>query len=68
MQVSDRTFRRLVDEALAMIPAEFQPYLDGVPVILEDWPPGDLLDALGVPEDETLYGLYSGPALTEGPP
>ncbi len=67
MQVSDRAFRRLVDEALALIPAEFQPYLEGVPVVLEDWPPDDLLEALEVPEDETLYGLYSGPALTEGP-
>ncbi len=67
MQVSDKAFRRLVDEALALIPAEFRPYLDGVPVVLEDWPPGDLLEDLGVPEDETLFGLYSGPALTEGP-
>jgi predicted Zn-dependent protease with MMP-like domain len=67
MHVSDREFRRLVDEALALIPAEFQPYLEGVPVILEDWPSDGLLDDLDVPEDETLYGLYSGPALTEGP-
>jgi predicted Zn-dependent protease with MMP-like domain len=67
MHVSDREFRRLVDEALALIPAEFRPYLEGVPVVLEDWPPDDLLDDLGVPEDETLYGLYSGHALTEGP-
>jgi predicted Zn-dependent protease with MMP-like domain len=67
MHVPDHGFRRLVDEALALIPAEFRPYLEGVPVILEDWPSGDLLDDLDVPEDETLYGLYSGPALTEGP-
>jgi len=67
MHVSDREFRRLVDEALALIPAEFRPYLEGVPVVLEDWPPDDLLDDLDVPEDETLYGLYSGHALTEGP-
>ena len=67
MRVSDQGFRRLVDEALALIPAEFRPYLEGVPVILEDWPSDDLLEDLGVPEDETLYGLYSGHALTEGP-
>jgi len=66
MQVSDHGFRRLVGEALALIPAEFRPYLEGVPVILEDWPSDDLLDELDVPENETLYGLYSGPALTEG--
>jgi predicted Zn-dependent protease with MMP-like domain len=67
MHLSVRAFRRLVDEALALVPAEFQPYLKGVPVLIEDWAPDELLDALGVPEDDTLYGLYSGPALTEGP-
>jgi len=66
MQMSDRTFRRLVDEALALVPAEFRPYLAGVPVVIEEWAPDALLDDLGVPEDETLYGLYSGRALTEG--
>ena len=68
MRVSDRVFRRLVEEALAMVPAEFRPYLEGVPVILEDWAPEALLDELGVPEDETLYGLYTGRPLTEGLP
>jgi predicted Zn-dependent protease with MMP-like domain len=68
MHVSDRAFRKLVDEALALVPGEFRPYLEGVPVIIEDWAPDDLLDDLGVPEDDTLYGLYSGRALTEGPP
>jgi predicted Zn-dependent protease with MMP-like domain len=67
MHVTDRAFRRLVDEALALVPAEFRPYLEGVPVVIEAWAPDDLLDELGVPEDDTLYGLYSGRALTEGP-
>ena len=67
MHLSDRAFRRLVDEALALVPAEFRPYLEGVPVVIETWASDDLLDELGVPEDETLYGLFSGRALTEGP-
>jgi len=67
MQLSDRAFQRLVDEALAQVPEEFRPYLRGVPVVIEDWAPDDLLDGLGVPEDDTLYGLYSGHPLTEGP-
>jgi predicted Zn-dependent protease with MMP-like domain len=66
MHVSDHRFRRLVDEALALVPAEFRPYLTGVPVVIEDWAPDALLDELGVAEDDTLYGLYSGRALTEG--
>ncbi len=67
MHVSDRAFRRLVDEALAMVPGEFRPFLEGVPVVIEAWAPDELLDDLDIPEDDTLYGLYSGRALTEGP-
>jgi predicted Zn-dependent protease with MMP-like domain len=67
MHVSERAFRRLVDEALGLVPAEFRPYLEGVSVVIEDWAPEALLDDLGVPEDVTLYGLYSGHALTQGP-
>jgi predicted Zn-dependent protease with MMP-like domain len=67
MHISDHAFRSLVDEALALVPEEFRPYLVGVPVVIEDWPSVALLDDLGVTEDETLYGLYSGHALTAGP-
>jgi len=67
MYASDRAFRRLVKEALGLIPDEFRPYLAGVPVVIEDWPSDAVLDALGIPEDDTLYGLYSGHPLTDGP-
>jgi predicted Zn-dependent protease with MMP-like domain len=68
MQASDRAFRSLVEQALARIPEEFRPYLEGVPVVIEDWAPDDLLDDLGIPEGETLYGIYTGHPLTEGLP
>ena len=68
MHLSDRAFQRLVDAALAQVPAEFRPYLEGVPVVIEDWPPDELLDDLEVPEDETLYGYYSGHPIIDGPP
>ncbi|MDP1830444.1 MAG: metallopeptidase family protein [Geothrix sp.] len=67
MHMPDHAFRRLVDEALGLVPAEFRPYLDGVPVVIEAWAPDALLDEMGIPEDDTLYGLYSGRALTDGP-
>jgi predicted Zn-dependent protease with MMP-like domain len=67
MHMSDGAFRRLVDEALALVPEEFGPYLSSVAVVIEDWAPDALLDELEVPGDETLYGLYSGRPLTEGP-
>lgn len=60
-------FPRLVREALAEIPAEFQPFLERVEVRIEDWPEDALLEALGVPEDDTLYGLYQGtPLIAQG--
>lgn len=68
MQLSDDAFRTLVNEALDQVPEEFRIHLKGVPVFIEGWPPDDLLDALSVPEDGTLYGLYSGHPITEGPP
>jgi predicted Zn-dependent protease with MMP-like domain len=67
MHMPDRDFRRLVDEALGLLPAEFRPYLAGVPVVIAEWPSQALLDELEIPGDDTLYGLYSGRALTEGP-
>lgn len=67
MHMSERAFHGCVEAALEQVPAEFRPHLAGVAVVVEDWPPEDLLDALDVPPDETLYGLYTGRALTEGP-
>ncbi len=59
------TFHRQVREALAMIPEAFRPYLENVEIQVEDWAPDDLLDEMGVPEDEDLYGVYLGTPLTE---
>jgi predicted Zn-dependent protease with MMP-like domain len=67
MHMSEAAFRRLVEEALGLLPAEFRPYLEGVPVVIAEWPSEALLDELEIPGDDTLYGLYSGRALTEGP-
>jgi predicted Zn-dependent protease with MMP-like domain len=67
MQLTHHAFRRLVDEALGLIPEEFLPFLQDVPVVIAEWPPEALLDELAVPADDTLYGLYSGRAITDGP-
>lgn len=65
MSRSDHAFRRLVAEALDSLPEEFRPYLDNVEVFIEEELDGELLDRLGIPPDETLYGLYMGTPLTE---
>jgi predicted Zn-dependent protease with MMP-like domain len=65
MRLPARDFELAVREALDLVPEEFRGYLDNVPVVVEAEPGDDLLDDLGVPLDEDLYGLYTGPSLPE---
>ena len=54
-------FRQLVAEALDSLPKAIQPYLDNVAVVVEDEPADELLLDLGLdPEQDTLFGLYTG--------
>jgi len=54
-----------VEDGLAMIPAELRSLVSNVELVIEDEPSDEVLDAMGVPEDETLFGLYTGTPLTE---
>jgi predicted Zn-dependent protease with MMP-like domain len=60
-----KAFERLVNDALQDLPQLFKDKLANVVVIVEDDPSDEVLDSLGVPEDETLFGLYEGVPLTE---
>jgi predicted Zn-dependent protease with MMP-like domain len=57
----DREFRR----ALSELPPMFRDALANVAVVVEEWAPEELLDQLGIPPDETLYGFYHGVPLPE---
>lgn len=59
------SFERLVDRALASIPAPFRAALGEVAIVIEDEPSADQLDENGLDDDETLYGLYEGVPRTE---
>lgn len=65
MWLSESQFRKQVREALELIPAEFRPHLDNLEILVEDWPSSELLASMEIPEDEGLYGLYTGTPLTE---
>lgn len=56
---------RLVDRALAGIPAPFSAALQEVAIVIEDEPSLEQLEQNGLDEDETLYGLYEGVPRTE---
>jgi predicted Zn-dependent protease with MMP-like domain len=65
MPVSPRQFEKLVDEALGLIPAELRRLMDNVQIVIEDAPSAEVLADMGIPADDTLYGLYEGTPLTE---
>jgi predicted Zn-dependent protease with MMP-like domain len=56
VRLSRRRFERLVAKALASLPDEFKSRLENVVVLIEDEPPEDMPDTLG---------LYEGVPLTE---
>lgn len=58
-------FHDVLRQALDDLPALFRQALDNVAVVVEDWPPDWLLDELGVPPDDILYGYYHGVPLPE---
>lgn len=58
-------FRNVLKQALEDLPPEFRDALRNVAVVVEDWPPDWLLDELGVPPEDTLYGFYHGVPLPE---
>ena len=56
IRLSHRRFERLVAKALSGLPKEFRSRLENVAVLIEDEPPKDMPDTLG---------LYEGVPLTE---
>lgn len=59
-----KAFEALVAEAVQHLPRQFKDRLNNVAIIVEDYPSEELLERMGVPEDETLFGLYEGVPLT----
>ncbi|MCY3022896.1 MAG: metallopeptidase family protein [Planctomycetota bacterium] len=64
-EMTPKRFERIARRALASLPPMFQPYVRNLVLTIEPYPSEELLDDLGVPEDEDLFGLYEGPSLTE---
>jgi len=63
-----RKFEQLVEEALSEIHKEFKKYLKNITIIVEDNPPLDVFDRLGVNRRGLILGLYHGvPLKHRGP-
>jgi predicted Zn-dependent protease with MMP-like domain len=63
--VHDERFDRLVDAALAAIPAPFRQALTEVAVVIDEEPTIDQRRENGLHDEDTLYGLYEGVPRTE---
>jgi len=65
MKLTPRAFDAAVERAIARIPEEIRAYLNNLAIIVEQRPWPELLAEMGVPEGETLFGLYTGVPLPE---
>jgi len=57
-------FERLVEEALAGLPARFASRLDNVTIIVEDWATPEQLAKVNLKDPHQLLGLYEGIPIT----
>lgn len=64
-RVGEERFAELVKEALRELPPEFQPYLQGLEVRVEDYPPDELMWEWGMKPPNYPFGMYEGPSLLE---
>jgi predicted Zn-dependent protease with MMP-like domain len=69
MELSRKTFEKLVAEALDRLPERFRTKLDNVAIIIEDEPTPEQREAHGVgtTDDEVLFGLYEGSVIRATP-
>jgi len=59
-----KVFELLVERSLKRLPKKFLAELENIAIEVEDEPPQELLDDMGI-DDGALYGLYQGVPLTE---
>ena len=55
----------IADEAIAMIPENLKSRIEGIAILVTEFPEADILDSLGVESDFGLLGLYQGISLDQ---
>lgn len=64
-KLSTEAFARVVEQAIARIPAEIREHLDNILISVLQRPSPDMLEEMGLPPDEPLFGVYWGVPLIE---
>jgi predicted Zn-dependent protease with MMP-like domain len=61
--MDDRTFERIVRQAIEGLPDQFKDALENIDIVIEDFPDPDELEEMDI--DSPLLGLYQGTPLPE---
>ena len=64
IRLTEDEFAKLVDEALAQVPPQFDRYMQNVVVEVRPEPTRQMLQGMNIRGGRTLLGLYSGVPLT----
>ncbi len=65
MRINRREFEAAAERAIAMIPEMFRAHLGNIAIVVENHPSHELLMEMGIPADETLFGVFTGVPLPE---
>ncbi len=65
MKLSEEEFDRIVKRALRRLPSEIAQHLDNIIISVRKRPSKKMLKEMGVPSDETLFGIFEGIPLIE---
>jgi predicted Zn-dependent protease with MMP-like domain len=62
LSVSPEEFEALVLQAVQGLPGQYRRYLKNVAVVVEEEPPREVLEEMGMESEDDLLGLYIGTA------
>lgn len=63
--ISPEDFAKLVQQAIADLPPPYAKLMESIAVMVEEEPPGDVLEDLEIGGEDDLLGLYQGQSLAE---
>ena len=65
IEVTRETFRRMAEQAWMEVPEELRARVENLTILIEDEPTAADYALNEVPDDEDLFGLFEGSALTD---
>lgn len=65
MNLSRKEFDRIVKRSIRRIPEEIRSHLDNILISVQRRPSPQMLEEMGIPPDETLFGIFEGTPLGE---